>query len=474
MLKSRTLVALALLVVIGGATAWKLTRRDPHVAATDAKKPLAIPKDIDELEITKPEKPAITLKKDGATWKVTAPYADRADTKAVEQAVDGLAELKLRDVIAESPESYEKVGVKDADVLKVVAKKGGQPVAALLIGKTSNVRLDGDPRVWSTANLKRWALAKEARLWRDRKVVDFPVDQVETIAVAYPAGKVAVKKEAPPAPPPAAPSADGKAPPPSSPGPSGPDKWSLVEGEALIGGALDPNVAVDLAGTLGRLTAEDVAAADAKTGLDAPRARITATLKDGKTQTLLLGAADGKNAYVKVDGQDRVWTIQKFEADRLPATPAAWRDKTVVKVDPAQVTKIDMLKGTTRTVLERSGAETFKATTPASLGDLTAAQTSAILRSVQGLRATRILEGDAAAHGLDKPRGSLTLTLKDGKTVKLLLGAEKDGESAVQVAGQKDIYGVPSYIGGQLVKTPDELKPQPGTTAAAGGDPHGH
>src|SRR5678810_1225865 len=114
-MNNRMLLALALLVLVGGATVWKVTRKDPHVRTeADKKSPLSIKKeDVDELEIAEADKPAIQLKKDGGEWKLVQPVADRADAKAVEQAIASLADLKLRDVIAESPESYEKVGLKD-------------------------------------------------------------------------------------------------------------------------------------------------------------------------------------------------------------------------------------------------------------------------------------------------------------------------------------------------------------------------
>src|SRR6188474_1656080 len=115
MLKSRTFLALGLLVVVAGATAYQVTRKNPHVRDSQAaSSPLTLQKaDIDELEIAEPGKPALVLKNEGGVWKLTQPVADKADQKAVDQAVGALAELKLRDVIAESPDSYEKVGVKD-------------------------------------------------------------------------------------------------------------------------------------------------------------------------------------------------------------------------------------------------------------------------------------------------------------------------------------------------------------------------
>jgi hypothetical protein len=469
MLKSRTILALGLLVLVAGATVYKVTRKDPHVKDASAASPLAISRDaVDELEIAEPGKPAVVLKKEGAEWKLAQPVADRADQKAVEQAVEGLSELKLRDVIAESPESYEKVGVKDDEVVKVVPRKGGAPVATLLVGKTSNVRLEGDPRVWSTSNLKRWTLVKDAKLWRDRKILDFPVDQVDAVAVSYPSGaKVVAKKESPP-PPPAEAGKDAGAPPVTA---AGPDKWALVEGADRLGGALDGNVPLELASTLARLQADEIVdePKPEATGLDAPRATVTVTLKDGKSHTLKLGKQDGNAAHVQLEGNPRVWKIQKYEAERIPTSPAQWRDKTIVKLAPESVQRLEIQKGTERTVLERAG-EGWKAATPASLGDVETSRVQAILRAVEGLRATRVVESpDMKALGLDKPRATVTVVPRSGAPVKLAFGAEKDGQTAVQVGGQKDAHEVPSYTANSFIKSPADFK-----KSATGADPHAH
>src|SRR5574342_242743 len=102
-MKRRTIFALAFLVVVVAGTVWKVTRKDAHVRRSLASKTLDLKKeDVDELEIGN-NKATVVLKKEGAEWKLVKPVADRADQKAVEQAIDALAELKLRDVIAESP-----------------------------------------------------------------------------------------------------------------------------------------------------------------------------------------------------------------------------------------------------------------------------------------------------------------------------------------------------------------------------------
>jgi hypothetical protein len=463
MLKNRTFIALAALVVIGGAAVWKVTRPDPH-AARPAAATWSLQKDaVDELEITEPQKPAVVLKKDGADWKLDKPIADRADQKAVDQALDALAAMKLRDVIAESPESYDKVGVKDEDVVKVVAKKGGAPLATLLVGKTSNVRLEGDPKVWSTAGFRRWSLVKEPKLWRDRSVLAVPADKLDRVELDYPAAKIIVRKEAAASQPASQPAAAPKA----------PDKWIVTEGKDKIGGATDDSVVMNLASTLARLEAEDFADGakpDAKNGLDAPRVTVVVTATDGAAKTLLVGKDDGQSTYAMLKDGDRIWKIHKYEADRFPTSPAQWRDKTVVALEPKEITKVELVKDKDRLVLERVDDKTFKATAPAGLGELDQPTVSAFLRPLIALRATRILDNpDPKAAGLDKPSVVATFWKKDGSSVKLTIGAERTNEFPVQTSTSKDLFALSEYQGKSFLKSPNDFKKKEGPAPHPGG-----
>lgn len=468
MFRNRTLVALAALVVIGGATIWKVTRPDPHAAGPAGEPGAAVyhvaKADIDEIEITDPKKGAVDLKKDGGEWKVTAPVADRADQKAVEQALDALDSLKLKQVVAEKPESYDTVGVKDEDVVKVVPKKAGKPLATLLLGKTTNARVEGDPRVFATANLRRFALVKETKLWRDRTIVEMPGETLDHVAVAYPNGQtVVVGKEAAPPPEPA-PDKDAK------PLPKSPDKWVVKDGQAAIGGGLDESLPGGIGSALTRLEADDfVETPDLPAeGLDKPRTTVTAFAKDGSSKTLLIGKDDGQITYVMLKDGTRVWKAHKYDADKFPTSAIQWRDKVFLKLDPALVTKVEIEQGKDKTILARVDDKTWKAVAPADLGELDGQKVTAFLRPAQYVKATRIAEGvDPKAAGLDKPRAVVTFWKKDGSSVKLSIGASKANETTVALSGSKDLYVCTDYSVSGFLKSPKDLKKSNAPTAAA-------
>ena len=468
MFRNRTLVALAALVVVGGATVWKVTRPDPHAIGPAGEPGTAVyhvaKTDVDELEITDSKKGTVDLKKDGAEWKMTAPVADRADQKAVEQAIDALDSLRLKQVVAEKPESYDAVGVKDEDVVKIVPKKAGKPLATLLLGKTTNARVEGDPRVFATANLKRYALVKDTKLWRDRTILEMPADALDHVSVAYPSGQtVVVAKEAPPA---AEPDKDGKTP----PAPKAPDKWAVKEGQAAIGGAIDETLPGGIGSVLTRLEADDfVEKPDLPAeGLDHPRTTVTAFAKDGSSKTLLIGKDDAQITYVMLKDGTRVWKAHKYDADKFPTSAIQWRDKVFLKLDPALVTKVEIEQGKDKAVIARVDEKTWKAIAPADLGELDGQKVTAFLRPAQFVKATRIAEGvDPKAAGLDKPRAVVTFWKPDGSTVKLSIGASKANETTVALSGSKDLYVCTDYSVSGFLKSPKELKKSSAPTAAA-------
>ncbi len=477
MFRTRTLVALGFLVVIGGIAAWKLTRPDPNMrkqgggapgvpawplAGDKDKKP-----DVDEVEIAEPGKPTVQLKKEGEAWKLVQPVADSADAKAVDGALAALAELRLKDVIAESPESYDKVGVKDDEVVKVTAKKGGAVVAAILLGKTTNVRLPDGPKVYSTSGLRRASLVREAKLWRDREILRLDREQLDTLDIAYDGGaRLTVKREPPPEPPP---SPDGK------PQPRGQDRWKVVAGQEAVGGALDEQVPAGIMSILVRLDANDVAdgmsAADA--GLAPPRATVTMNLKDGGKKVLLVGKIEGEDGYVKLPDRDKIWKVRKFSVENLAKAPLQWRDKQLAKIDPKEIVKLEIVKGADKTVLANDGKE-WKAVTPADL-EIDQARVIGAAGGFQNFKASTIVEAPVAAEtGLAKPTGTVAVTTRDGKTFAVTVGALKDKAYFLKVSGRPEVFTLTEFGVTRILKAPADFKkpptPPPGS-APPGGPP---
>jgi Domain of unknown function (DUF4340) len=437
MLKLRTLLALALLVVCGGLAAWRLTRPDPHVrtGSTKVAAPVVLQKDqIDELEITEPGKPALHVKKDGAAWKVLAPVADAADEQAITAALDTLVGIKWRDVVATSAESHEKLGLDAKQAVVVVVKGGGKPLATLHLGKGPQIRVNDDPRVYDTRDFRRWSLVREAKLWRHREIVRLEPEKVTGLTLVYPTGQVVLKK-----------AADGK--------------WAFAEGTKPMPPSFDAQAASDLTATLARVDAEqfvDAPVTDEVSGLGTPGITLTATTSDGKSATLLIGKSAGEAAYVKRPDGPRVWQVASYVIKRIPSSPLQWQDKSLAEIQPDQVVSLEVKKGAESAKVTREGDGWKAADGPADTEVVNAA-----VASFGRLRATGVVEN---GKGIAVTAGSIAVTTKDGKTTRLLLGAEKKEDRAyyAQLEGKPTIYLVPDYVVSPAWKTDFKGKPPGG------------
>lgn len=473
MLQKKTLVAIGFLAAVGAAAAYKLTRPDPHMRNAGSRPNPGVPslkaEEIDELEISEAEKPVVQLKKEGGEWKILAPVLDRADQKAVEAAVATLVKAKFKDVVAESATSYDKLQVKDDQVLRVVPKKGGSAQTTLLVGKTGRVRVGTDPRVWEVADLTRYALSREAKMWRDREILRLDKESLARLEVEANGQKVAVRREAPPEPPEEADTEPGAATPAKPKPPAGPDKWTIVEGQAAVGGLLDESVPLSLYSTLSHLDAADFAddAQAGVTGLDAPRAHLVLVMKDGSKKELLVGKEDGQDVYVKRPDSPRIWKIRKATADTLTKAPAQWRDKTLAKIETKDIAKLVLDKSGEKLALERTGDTTWKGAT-GSATDLDSTKVQSLAAGLARLTALAVVEHpDPKATGFAKPTGQLIVTKKDGTTWTMTVGAEVEKNYYVKVTGRDEVFTLAEYSVNRFMKTAADLKktatpPMPG------------
>jgi hypothetical protein len=467
-MEKRTWIAVALLVAVGAAVAVAKTRKNPHArdlgkpGGAAAGAPAALDTSaVDELDIVDAQKPAVTLKKQGDAWRVTAPVDDAADQAAIDQALKTLSEVTWKTVIAESADSHDKLQVKDDQVVKVAAKKAGQPLLTLWIGKTGKVRVNGEARVWDVGKLNRFAFIKDTKLWRKRELLRLEKKDVTRIEIVTQAPGTAGKppvtqtlaithaQEQPPAP--TLPANPGAPPPPPPPAK---DTFAIAAGAELVGGGLDENLANQVLSSLARLDIADFAD-DAKpesTGLAAPRAVITVIKADGSRQAVELGDEKDGLVYARIAGTPRIFKLQKGVADNFARRPAEWRDKTIVSIEGKDVARVSVdVAGDKpeKLVFERDG-DTWKATTPKDLPDFEPNKAQGLAAGFAHLRAAGIaqLSPEDAKAAFAKPQGSITIARKDGSSITLVVGAQAKGADQqvyVQVKGKPEIFLVAEY-----------------------------
>jgi hypothetical protein len=189
----------------------------------------------------------------------------------------------------------------------VIAKQGDKVLADLLIGTylsgNTMVREKGAVNVATAKGSIKYPFDKEVKEWRDRSIVDVPVDQVQAIAFNNKNGTWKFVK------------ADGA--------------WKQAPGEKAIEN-FDPSKISSIVSNAAGMRANDFAAAD----VTADAAGVGAT-PDG-TVTLTTGGADAgvkeilvrvghkkdTNYYAQREGKDPIYLIAEYAGDRfLPSGP---------------------------------------------------------------------------------------------------------------------------------------------------------
>lgn len=442
MLQTRTLAALAFVVVAGAAAWWQLSRPDEHIETAPPRGPLPefSAADIDAIDIRSPEEgKTVSLAKDGDGWKVTAPVEDRADAAAVDRAIEQLAGARIADrPSATSKESWDKLQVGDGDVLTVTLSSSGTPIATLHIGKTGRfVRIGDAPEVYALRGVSRAMLERGVAQWRDRTVLKFDRDKVATVTAVDATGKAVARRSAPSA------AAGGDAGPPPS---SDSETWTLEEGAPIVG-TFDPAVPKTIVSRLYHLIATDFAdgVSKAAAGLDHPALTLTVTLDDGTAHTLLVGGkADDTHVYIGRPDSDRVWTLLSSSADSFAKGPVQWRDRTIAKLPAADVAAMDVRHGDFRIVARRSG------------DGWTVAQPKGVqidkgkLDSLAGAMASLVgakIATDVPPRAFARPVAVARFTDEQGHTIEISLAAKREGDNLwpVKASTRRDVVLLADY-----------------------------
>jgi hypothetical protein len=312
--KNRLVIAVVVLLGMSGAVAAAMRSREPET--TPDKPSVSLPKikkeEVTSLELLHPKKGNVTLAKVDGQWNLTAPLSAKADQGAVDSMLDKLGELEVVGVTASRKENHARLEIDAAQGIHVKAKAGDKQLADLYLGASktggSMVRLEGQDTVVRVKGSVRFAFDKDLKMLRDRVILDVDSKDLTGLAISSPKGNFVFQK-----------AADG-------------GKWTqvLAKGEKPIERFSDAKVQ-SLASTLGRLRAADFAGpgeTPEAAGLVPPSASAVLTKADGSKLTLELGKPQGDSQEValRLLGNDVIYRISKYNADRFSADASAFQE----------------------------------------------------------------------------------------------------------------------------------------------------
>ena len=453
-MNKKTLAALGAFVVLAILALVALRQPEKGERASDHPHPIAAltPAEITTIDVTK-NGATTTIKKEGDTYKVTAPVAYPADSAAGKAAFEGLGKMDVSDLVTSQPDKQAEFEVDDKSGVHVVVKHDAKVLADFVVGKGvgagTMVRPAGSNDVWRASGITKFLFDKGPSDWRDKGITTFPAADAEKLDVATKDGaKISLKKAG---------TKQGSE-----------DKWEVVSSTVKID-KLDNTVPNAMVQALGSWKTNDFADGTAlpAAGLEPPALTVTVGLKGDKSVVALVGAKKGEDeVYVKKADAPQVFLVKKFGAEKVNKGPIEFRDKTLCDLAADDVTEVAVSAGDHSYALAKSGSE-WKATKPAKL-ELDPAKATPIVGAFKELKGSAFAEDQSLKdNGLAKPK-LITVKAKGAGCIIRVGDETKDKVSYFVGTGKgTDVYLAPKWSLDRILVKPDDLKKSGGTTTAA-------
>jgi hypothetical protein len=442
----------------------------------------------------KPQEIVRLRKRDGA-WVVASHFDTPANTTKMQQFLTQLGTLQ-GELRADSTALLGDFQLTDEQALhlKVYTDAPDKPALYLLAGKGSGtngfMRRAGEGRIYSvnlylqsTAGLTSGTpdQAPSAKPWLDLRIQNVPKEQVTAVELHSPARALQFTTQ------PAAPAGGTEA---ASVPPA--PTWKLVSPELPY--SVKPDAVESLVTTLRTLQGDDVVdpAKTPEYGLDTPPYRASLTVQpggqDARQATVSLGnevPAKSGSRYARLGDTGPVYIVPQWTVQRLFPTLGTLLDVRILQISQEEVAHLTLQEEGESWSLERHAPEASTAGNPAEStaiwqfvgspdATVDAAAVTSLLGATAQLNADDLPTTPPSQTGLDRPRLQVTLTLRDGRTERLLLGQAVGQDNKGYYASRGDgteVFIVPTITNQTLTDAVTKLKPGSASTTKAPAKP---
>jgi hypothetical protein len=190
---------LILIVIIAGLVAYLWTHKSDRVNYELPQVGELTTGKITRVEITTPDE-TINLTKSDGSWKVgQRPYP--ASQRLVDSMLDAISGLEVS-ALASQSKNYARYSLDEASAIRVKAWEGDSLARSFSIGKSAStqsntfITLQDRPEIYLSEQNLRMTFDKSADMFRDKAVLSFSMDAVQSISLAKGADTLELKKEA--------------------------------------------------------------------------------------------------------------------------------------------------------------------------------------------------------------------------------------------------------------------------------------
>jgi hypothetical protein len=310
-------IGLAVVVVLGGATAYVYRPQSADTASTAA---VSNPwgrvdgARVDHVTIVRSSGPegqrTIELEKRNGAWVMTSPGRGPTEARAAEDLVDRFANMKVTVVRARSASSHAAFEVDDAHATRVTLKSGASTTVDVFVGASvgsgTAVRVPGRPETFEVDQSITSMVQRDARDWRNREVTHASRDAVQSVEWVNRNGTFRFNRAG--------------------------DSWTPAAGTTLE--RLDTARIGSLVDSVANLRATDFAPEGGASGVapDSPRVTLTTGGGDAATQavTVRLGNNSGDNeSFAQREGTDTVYVVTRAMAESINPAVTAFQTPVV-------------------------------------------------------------------------------------------------------------------------------------------------
>jgi len=400
----------------------------------------------------------IELQKGDKGWRVVRPVEAAADEAAVKGVLAMVVDAEVQRTLDETPQDLASFGLdKPNVVVRLTAKDATPPPIAVgkntAIGGKTYVRKGDEPKLYLTTTAIQTGLNKQVKDLRDKQLLSFQDADVTRVDIRRASGDATTLTRG-----------DG-------------DSWTVAP-DQLADATEVRSYLASLRAARATDFPDDAPQDVAHYGLDAPRITVTVTGKEGvPPQTLRLGGerkeGSAQHVYAQREGVPTVFALGDWSYRALDKGANQFRDKTVLKIEPTKVTRVELVRrdgGSVVLVRRPEGGWRFESGAD---GKTNEGAVTRLLEDVEELRGDNIAAepaGDLARFGLAAPDVRLVLADGQGKDLGTLLATKHDGKHYVMRLGGGPVFEVRDYMFARLDRKPsDFVEPTTTTTAPAAG-----
>ncbi len=405
---------------------------------------------IKKIQLKYADRGNLVCQKTETEWNLLEPIAARGDKGAIEKIISDLTDLKVDRFTTDEAEDVSIYGLSQPQIEVTVSLDDGAE-KSLLIGREEDgsvyVKRASDKSVYSVNADIIGKLKKEPSDLRDRTVVAFDRNLVEKLELKSAGRSVVMEKK----------QGESKA------GFIKPEEfWEITEPDVV---KADKSTVDEILKKLDELKVGEFTSDDPKDlsiyGLIQPQIQAVISVRESEPETLLVGKKTGESVYVKTASEQPVYLVDAGIVDDLSKGMLDLRDKEVLDFTQGYVKRLE-LKRKDKTIVCIKQERDWRIIEPVKQ-KAENYKVDGILSKIDEMKAEKFVAEEASQlseYGLDQPDLEVTLTFRDDKTEKLLVGKNlPESESAYgKLASGKVVFVIPKDVLDELNKDVDDIR----------------